>query len=187
MSLEERVEHTAGDEPVRNWFTTVSIKTGLVQAHEVSIIPAVKIWSVNYLFAVGSLKSLRTSLMMHRTSVIASITTSVLEPIFRVLRRLSRTASRTLFISDWWEICVANNNIFRSKSGAFTMSWIARVATNAVLYQQYTIWEGNVTDLRFRALKLGRDHKNFANNIDIISLDWNAIPWTNLDESQWEK
>jgi hypothetical protein len=80
-----------------------------------------------HLFAAGSTRRLRISLMIHRFNVMASAT-SAFEPIFRVFRRFSSTASRTPFISDWWEIWVANSNILRSKSGAFTMSRMAWIA-----------------------------------------------------------
>ena len=84
---------------------------------------------------------------MHRINLIPSTIMSPPEPIFRVLRRLSNTVRRTPFISDRWEICVANSSIWRSKPGAFSMSWIAWMA-NISAYQNGVLNQEMITRLR---------------------------------------
>lgn len=138
-----------------------------------------------YLFAAGSTKRLRTSLTMHRISLIASIIVSPPEPIFRVLRRLSNTTRRTLFISDWWEICVANNNIWRSKSGAFNMSWIARMASIHV-YQRGVPNQEWVTHLRPLNLLTSVASIEFSKSIFLGAFELMQVIWTNLGKQRWE-
>jgi hypothetical protein len=84
---------------------------------------------------------------MHRINLIPSTIISPPEPIFKVLRRLSNTARRTPFISDRWEICVANSSIWRSKPGAFSMSWIAWMA-DIYAYQNGVLNQEMMTRLR---------------------------------------
>ena len=116
---------------------------------------------------------------MQRTSVIVSGTASLPEPTLRDLRRHSSTTRRTRLWSDLWEIWVAKINILRSKSGAFTTSWIALIAvrTDEGVYSLIG-WKGPTFVFWSYSRRVNRASIRSADTKDI---------GTNLAEWLWER